>query len=329
MSEHQTNEERMADVENNFIGGVIHIMRGLPGSGKTKFIREKIKAGEWKEEDTVICSADDYMVNEKKEYEFKPVKLTNAHIKCRLKYIKALFYTTNDPTHIVVDNTNIELEHIAEYILLAKSTARVLQIHEIAPVDANEVDPKTGKPRLLNNKELAIRASEHGVSEHQIKAMRHKFKPLDPAYIDHLIECDDLDPLQSFQSSAIKSYRFDPDEKAVGISGRVQALMHNPHSVEHAEREFRALKEKGTTDLNLLPITSIISEYKTVHDCAHAWKEMAVAQLESRLTNPEDVALHTKLTALYKYLFIQTNLTEEYEDLLKKFNAVNEVELAV
>lgn len=327
MSDHQTNQERMTDVENNFLSGSIHIMRGLPGSGKSTFIKNKIKSNEWPADRTIICSADDYMVNEKGEYEFKPVKLTNAHIKCRLKFIKAIYFTTNEPIHIVIDNTNIELEHFAEYILLAKSTARLLWIHEIAPVDANQTDPNTGKPRLLSNKELAIRAAHHGVAEHQIKAMRHKFKPLEPGYIDNLIKCDELDPFHSFQSEAVKSFRFDVDEKAVGISGRVQALMHNPLAIEHAEQEFNALLTKGKKDVKLLPITQLISGYKTVHDCAHAWKELAQKQLEDGLTNPEDVALHSKLTILYKYLFIQTNLKEDYDSILEKFASINEVEL--
>ena len=87
--------------------------------------------------------------DEKFDLEAKPVRLKNAHIKCRLKFIKAIYYTTNEPTHIVVDNTNIELEDFAEYILLAKSTSRLLWIHEMAPVDVKERDPKTKKNRLF------------------------------------------------------------------------------------------------------------------------------------------------------------------------------------
>ena len=315
----QSNADRIADLENHWVVGAIHIMRGLPGSGKSTFVQNKIKSGEWDKDSTIVCSADDYMVNAQGDYEFKPVRLKNAHIKCRLKFIKAIYYTTNEPTHIVVDNTNIELEDFAEYILLAKSTSRLLWIHEMAPVDVKERDPKTKKNRLLSNRELSIRTataaspedatktSNHGVTEQQIKIMRHKFQPMRPEYIDDLIKCDELDPFHSFQSEAVKSFRFDVDEKAVGINNRVQALMHNPNAIEHAEKEFDYLLKHGKKDMKLMPIMQVISKYKDVHECAHSWKELAQLQLENGLTNPEDVALHAKLTLIYKYLFIQMN----------------------
>ncbi|NLR89802.1 MULTISPECIES: AAA family ATPase [Flammeovirga] len=53
--------------------GRLLLLRGLPGSGKTT-LAESLGGS---------IEADDFMLNEKGEYEFNPSQLSNAHKKCK------------------------------------------------------------------------------------------------------------------------------------------------------------------------------------------------------------------------------------------------------
>lgn len=106
------------------------INRGIPGSGKTSH---------WTRRDNpdlqgsyIVCSADFffYKFNPEgnTEYQFDPKKLKEAHGACFRRAIEAVLsggYST-----IVIDNTNIELDHISPYLALANAYGIEVEIHE-------------------------------------------------------------------------------------------------------------------------------------------------------------------------------------------------------
>ena len=91
----------------------IYILRGLPGSGKSTWIKNY--EAENYQESGKVCSADHFhMVNG--IYQYNPLKAGEAHLKCLEKYLSAL-QTGQYP--IFVDNTNTQSFEIAPYWQLA------------------------------------------------------------------------------------------------------------------------------------------------------------------------------------------------------------------
>lgn len=89
---------------------IVIIMRGVPGSGKST--KAKKLAGET----GVICSADDFFINEEGKYVFDYTKISNAHEECRNKCKNAM---EQGADRIVIDNTNIRKIDYYAYIQLA------------------------------------------------------------------------------------------------------------------------------------------------------------------------------------------------------------------
>ena len=81
------------------------ILSGLSGSGKSTYA--SALGG-------VVCSADDFFVNDDGSYVFNPTKLQDAHAYCFRSFLEAL-QGTNET--VVVDNTNTRVEEISPYVL--------------------------------------------------------------------------------------------------------------------------------------------------------------------------------------------------------------------
>ena len=65
---------------------VMFIMRGLPGSGKSVVARHiKQVYGDL----AVICSADNFRLNDQGEYVWKIEEYETTHLKCREKAVQA------------------------------------------------------------------------------------------------------------------------------------------------------------------------------------------------------------------------------------------------
>jgi len=86
----------------------IHILSGASGSGKSRL------AGWLKENGAVVCSADDFFMNNGK-YVYDPEKIGGAHAACLRDFVH---YIRNKQPVIVVDNTSIDIEDIAPYYAL-------------------------------------------------------------------------------------------------------------------------------------------------------------------------------------------------------------------
>lgn len=87
------------------------IMVGASGSGKSTWIHNNATTAK-------VCSADDYFMGKKGEYNFDPSKLSNAHNACLRKFTRILIYGKTD---VVSDNTNTTMAEVAPYVSLAEA----------------------------------------------------------------------------------------------------------------------------------------------------------------------------------------------------------------
>jgi len=107
--------------------GVI-ILSGIPGSGKSSYVKRYIDAGLVTR--SSVCSADDYFMKSGK-YVFNPSKLGVAHAECLRKFIEACqsyennmlggYYITGGGIAAIVDNTNTSVLEIGPYYSVAKA----------------------------------------------------------------------------------------------------------------------------------------------------------------------------------------------------------------
>jgi predicted kinase len=91
------------------------IMRGIPGTGKSTYVRLNYP-------DATVCSADDYfdevaaLNGTSYEEEFQPWLMGKAHQHCWYEFIHAVCYMS-EPL-VVVDNTNTNKWEYENYIFL-------------------------------------------------------------------------------------------------------------------------------------------------------------------------------------------------------------------
>lgn len=106
-------------------GGNLIILRGLPGSGKTEYIKDYLKRH--KITDYQICSANDYFIRDKK-YKFNPRELPVAHNNCLCEVVNSMSRRIGC---VVVNNPNSQQWEYEHYEILAKHFNYEVYIIEI------------------------------------------------------------------------------------------------------------------------------------------------------------------------------------------------------
>ena len=146
------------------------ILRGLPGSGKSRQARRLTTNGR-----TAWCSADHYFHLPRSgggdrsrgmfgfqaelplpgEYDFSPAELVHAHGLCLRTAIEAV----RRGMDVCVDNTHTSAVELATYVSLAQAYGYDVDIvHVDTPVD------------------VCLRQQTHGVAEEHITAMAARFE---------------------------------------------------------------------------------------------------------------------------------------------------------
>lgn len=130
----------------------LHIVRGLPGSGKTTFAHGLTA--------TNFC-ADDYFTKANGKYAFDASKLNEAHTQCQER-VKAAMQADN--SSIAVHNTFTQAWEIEPYLQLAAAYNYRVQYHQL--FDAGLSDSALAQRNL------------HGVPEAAIARMRARWQTI-------------------------------------------------------------------------------------------------------------------------------------------------------
>ncbi|MCK9429180.1 MAG: hypothetical protein M0R17_04190 [Candidatus Omnitrophica bacterium] len=137
------------------------LLRSYPGGGKS-YIAAKYA----KENDAVICSADDFWIKDGK-YVFELDKLKIAHRVCFEKFKKAIA----DGKNVVIDNTNLNFEDCKkylDYVVIHNNTTKDYYSADILEVTYNSIDEAI---KLRSNRE-----DGKNISESQMIRMFNAFK---------------------------------------------------------------------------------------------------------------------------------------------------------
>lgn len=95
----------------------VTIMRGIPGSGKSTFVRNQIKNKSNQHISSAFCSADKFFI-ENGIYRFIPNLLASAHEYCFRDFISMINLNIDA---IYVDNTNLTPVECSPYVLSGRS----------------------------------------------------------------------------------------------------------------------------------------------------------------------------------------------------------------
>lgn len=101
--------------------GMVIIMQGIPGSGKTELARKM--AFKVEDEDIgvgIIVSADKFF-QRNGQYEYDPARIGEAHRSCMAAFLANL-RSSQKKVGIIVDNTNTSILDVAPYYRAAEAT---------------------------------------------------------------------------------------------------------------------------------------------------------------------------------------------------------------
>jgi len=140
----------------------VFILRGLPGSGKSYYaqnLADELATAD--ESQYLICSTDDYFLNEQGEYHFDKFKLPQYHNLNLARFIQAL---AQDIPLVILDNTNIK-----KWEFVAYTQAAVALGYQVKEVIVGEVNDKSMQ-------HLYAKRNSHNVPLKTISKMAYMFE---------------------------------------------------------------------------------------------------------------------------------------------------------
>ena len=112
---------------------VITIMRGIPGSRKSTWVKENLPKA-------VVVSADSYFMVDGR-YQYDASKIAQAHAHCLRGFAMMVAGPPQSLPHdLVVDNTNITVAELAPYVALGKAWGHEVRIVQMKCLSA-EMQP--------------------------------------------------------------------------------------------------------------------------------------------------------------------------------------------
>lgn len=154
------------------------ILSGISGSGKSTLAKNMLEVHVMSGRDKhtcTICTADDFFVDAKGNYNWDGSKLGQAHAECFSKYLAAL---ARGDELVICANTNLDVESISPYMLAAAAYGIEA---EIITVDCDA--------------ELAARRNLHGLDERAIRRQVGKMSRRTlPGHWKHRVHKGDATP---------------------------------------------------------------------------------------------------------------------------------------
>lgn len=135
-------------------------MRGLPGAGKSTYLRSV--------PDAHTVSADDYFIKNG-EYVFDPTKLGEAYATCFRRFMQAIQL---EMPVIAVDNTNVSVMEMSPYYLAAKAFGYEVDVVEVYPTVTSQEEVGMPVSTVLAHR------NTHGVPEGAIERMMDRWEVL-------------------------------------------------------------------------------------------------------------------------------------------------------
>lgn len=170
---------------------IITILRGPSGSGKSTraqkicesmprpILRKRKGKAIYGKSPVVVCSADYFFTSPSGVYCFDPKRLPDAHAQCRSAFQDAL--KMEHVKRIVVDNTNMRMEHLMQYVDIARLSKRKFKLEiETFRVDVED-DIKICCARNTHSVPLFV-------IENQLKSFEELPTDFDCVLINHKIE---------------------------------------------------------------------------------------------------------------------------------------------
>lgn len=152
----------------------VRIIRGIPGCGKSTYVKMLLDRYEVSPDDTVVCSADNFFMVPSStvvnltptyEYRFDPTKLAQAHTYCMSTFLDAVH---SGVQLVIVDNTFVHHWELKNYLKVANYLEYETLVHEI-------------RVQTLDQLKICIKKNVHGVPADVISRMALEFEPLETA----------------------------------------------------------------------------------------------------------------------------------------------------